>query len=404
MEQLSSETEQKDYIQRITLNDTQYILIGTAHVSAESVEDVKNILNEELPDTVCVELDKGRLSTMTNKKAWQEMDINQVLRQRKGFLLFANLVLSAFQKKISGETGVQPGAEMKAAIDLCKEKSLPYVLADREIAVTLRRAWSKSSLWQKNKLLALLLSTMFTDEDISAEDIEKLKQQNELDTMMGEMAKELPTVKEVLIDERDQYLAGKIYNASGLRVAAVIGAGHMPGVVKWLKKLEAKEVSVDLEEISHVPPPGFFSKIIPWIVPVLILTILGLGFVFGGVEAFAQMTGFWFWINASLSAIGTILALGHPLSILVSFVAAPITSLIPVVGSGMVAALVQGWVRKPKVADFEALKTDAESIRGFYRNRVTKVLLVMILSSLGSAIGTFIGGTGLITDLIKLFS
>ncbi|GAI89531.1 unnamed protein product, partial [marine sediment metagenome] len=200
-------------VTRLSLGDREFILVGTAHVSRRSVEEVREVILAEEPDRVCVEIDETRLNSLIKKQSWQNLNIGQVLRERKGFLLLANLVLSSFQRRLGLEMGVSPGEEMLTAVKICEEQGIAFSLCDRDIQVTLRRAWSLSSFWGKNKMLAAMLSSIFTREKLDAEEIERLKAKSTFQNMMDELASFLPSVKEVLIDERDRYLATRINNA-----------------------------------------------------------------------------------------------------------------------------------------------------------------------------------------------
>ena len=383
-------TESSDTVTRIRFSDREIILIGTAHVSRQSVEEVGDILRSEKPDTVCVEIDAARFNTLKAKNAWENLDIFKVIKNRQGFMLLANLALSSFQRKIGLDLDIRPGDEMRIAIETAEEEGIPYVFADRDIQVTLRRAWAKTGFWGKNKLLAALLSSAFTREKISEEEIENLKKKNALEAMMNELADYLPTVKEVLIDERDRYLAVKIFNTPGKKTAAVVGAGHVPGIVRWIEKLEKGEAGSSLDDISQIPPPGRISSIIPWVVPALVLGLITAGFLRSGWNKSLSMLAGWILVNGTFSAAGALAALAHPLTILLAFAAAPVTSMNPTIGVGFFTSLFEAVLRKPRVMDFENLHDDIMSLKGFFRNRVTHILIVFALTSIGSSIGTFI--------------
>lgn len=380
-----------DTITRLNIDGREVVLIGTAHVSAESVDQVEQIIREELPDTVCVEIDRTRYRSMVEGQNWSSLNVYQVLKERKGFLLMANLVLASFQRRLGMNIGTAPGEEMRRAVSVSEELGIPFVFADREIHVTLRRAWKKTRFWGKNKMLAALLSSVFTKEKLSAEEIEKLKEKSAVEDMMEELADYLPSVKEVLIDERDQYLATRIFESKGDKVVAVIGAGHVSGIVAWLEKLESGDKEPDLAAIETIPPRTAFSKMIPWLIPVVVLGIIATGFLRSGWREGLEMLWLWVVVNGTLSAFGALLALAHPITIILSFVAAPITSMNPTIGVGIVTGLLEAVLRKPRVRDFESLHDDIASLKGFYRNRLTHILIVFILSSIGSAVGTFIG-------------
>lgn len=422
-----TEAASSDTVTRLTFGEREIILVGTAHISEASVVEVEQTIRELNPDRICVELDEARQQTLTQAQQWQELDIFKIFREKKAFLLLGNLVLGASQRRMGMDMGVKPGAEMKAAIDTAAELGIPVSLIDRQIQITLRRAWSKSGFWGKNKLLASLLAGAFTNEKLTEAELEKLKQKGELQAMLEETAAYLPSAKQVLIDERDLYLARKLQAAmqSGERkILAVIGAGHVPGMVAELQRLNGATTapgaspeqaapsegraaasatpepgaasapdlapSLSTEELEAIPEPGILSKIFPWLISGLIVFLIVLGFVQGGLEQGFANLGRWMLTSGSLAAIGALVALGHPLTILVTFIATPITVLSPTLGIGFISGPLEAWLRKPRVADFENLRDSAMSVKGFYKNRVTRILLVFILTSIGASIGTFI--------------
>ena len=385
-------------LQRVlSLNGRTITLIGTAHVSAESVAEVENSIRELKPDSVAIELDEKRADSIRNKDKYRELDIVKVLRRGEGFLLLANLVLASFQRRMGQNVGVNPGDEMLAAMRVADELNIPTVMADRAIQITLKRAWAKNSFWGKCKLLATLLSSAFSKEDMSAQDIENIKEKNEMDSMMNELAEFMPVVKEVLIDERNAYLADKIWGAAGNNVVAVLGAGHLDGVVENLEKIAGGQ-TVDIAAIDEVPAKGAGAKAAGWIIPVAIVGLIVSGFIYGGTQLGTKMIKSWILWNGACAAGLTLLAAGHPITILVAFISAPITSLCPFIGCGFVTAIVQAFVCKPKVKDMETLQDDVTFI-GFYKNRILRILLIFILSSLGSSVATFISGADIIGSL-----
>ena len=365
------------------------VLIGTAHVSKESIEEVRSAIQKEKPDMVCVELDQGRYDAMSNN-AWANLDVAKIFREGKGFLLMANLVLAGFQRRLGAELGVKPGEEMKAALETAKELNIPHALCDREVQITLRRAWSRCGFWNKSKLLASLFASAFSTEKLSEEEIEKLKNRNELEGMMNELAEFLPPVKETLIDERDRFLAAKIWSAGGTRPLAVVGAGHMGGIKAHLEKIARGEENADVEAFNQIPPAGIFSRMIPWIVPALIAAMLGYSFYKLGAASSLSNVLRWLCWNGGLAALGAILALGHPLSVLAALFGAPIATVNPFVGVGLFSGLAEATMRKPRVTDAESINDDVGSLKGLYRNRITRALLVFFLSSIGGVIGNFI--------------
>lgn len=380
----------------VKLKDKTVTIIGTAHISGDSVKEIDEVIDELTPDRICIELDESRFKTVSENRRWEDMNIIKVLKEKKGFLLLANLVLSSFQKRMGSDVGVNPGADMKEAVALSQTRNIPFSLIDREIQVTLQRAWRISSFWKKMKLLSALLGSAFTREKISDEDIENMKEKTALDGMMDELAEYLPSVKTVLIDERDFYLAAKIYEAEGSNLIAVVGAGHVPGILKNLEMFETGEKSTDVSSVDFVPQKRLSEKIAPWILPGIIIAVFIGGFFIAGTrEQTLEKLIQWILISGSLAAIGSVLALAHPLTVLLSFIAAPITTLNPFIGVGMVTGLSEAVLRKPRVSDFNRLNDDIASLKGFYRNRVTRIFLVFLLSSVGASIGTFVGAASL---------
>ena len=357
---------------RLELAGKSITLLGTAHISRESVAEVERVIREERPERVCVEIDAGRYNSIVKKNDWSSLRIDQILREGKGFLLLGNLVLSSFQRRLGLELGI------------------PYSFCDREIQTTLKRAWSKSGFWGKNKMLAALLGSVINTEKLTEKEIEELKKKSALEGMMDELASFLPSVKRVLIDERDQYLAENIFACGEGRILAVVGAGHVPGITAWLERLAADASAVDKAALDEVPAPSRLSKVLPWLIPALLVAVIAAGFVRSGWQEGLSMIGLWVLANGGLSALGSLAALAHPVTIAASIVAAPIATLNPFIGVGMITGLIEAYFRKPRVADFERLHEDILSVRGFYRNRFTRILLVFLLSSIGGMIGNFI--------------
>ena len=386
-------------VTRVSLGTREIILLGTAHISRESVEDVRNVIESEKPDRVCVEIDASRFKSLTQTDAWKNLNITQVLRQGKGFLLLSNLVLASFQKRMGLDLGIKPGAEMIEAVKTAEAHDIPFSLCDREIQITLKRAWSKSGFFAKLKMLAVMLASIFSSQKLSEDEIEKLKKQNVLESVLEEISQFLPSIKEVLIDERDVYLATRVYQSEGRKVVAVVGAGHVPGMAKRLQDLHTGHASEDIAELDVVPPKNPIMKSLPWIVPIAILGAIVAGFITRGSAVTLPHIYRWILINGTLSAIGALAALAHPLTIVLAFVAAPFTSLVPVIGVGILTGILEGALRKPRVRDFENLHEDIASLKGFFRNRFTHVLIVFMLSNIGSSIGTFIGGVPLFASL-----
>ena len=373
-------------VHEIVLDEKQILLIGTAHISQSSVDEVNNVIEQEKPDTVCIELCASRHQAMMDKDQWKNMDIFKVVREGKSFLLFANLIMTAFQKRLGSQLGVKPGAEMLAAAQASERVNAELLLADRDVKITLQRTWRGMPFWGRMKVLSQLLASLFIREEISKEEIEKLKESDALSEAMEMLADQSPEMKRILIDERDQFMAEKIRQAPGKRIVAVVGAGHVKGLTLELEREH------NLAELETVPPPGKLGIWLKWGIPALIVGLIAYGFFAIDTDVSIEMIQRWFLINGTLSAIGTAIAFGHPITIATAFVAAPFTSLNPAVAAGWVAGLVEAFLRKPQVRDFENLADDITHLRGFWQNNITRILLVVMFANLGSAIGTFAGG------------
>ncbi|RST71990.1 TraB/GumN family protein [Siminovitchia acidinfaciens] len=382
----------EENITRIELNGKEFILIGTAHVSKQSAEQVKEVIEAERPDSVCVELDEQRYESIRNKNKWKDMDIFKVIKERKATLLLMNLAISSFQKRMAKQFGIEAGQEMIQGIESAKEVGADLVLADRNIQITFARIWNNVGFWGKAQLLSQVFFSIFNKEEITEEELEKMKNQDTINAILKEFTESFPKLKTPLIDERDQYLAQKIKEAPGEKVVAVLGAAHVPGIMKEIHKEH------DLKRLNERPPKSNVPKIIGWSIPVLILAIIAYTF-YANPSAGWQQAMSWILWNGSLSAIGTAIAFGHPLAIVTAFIAAPITSLNPLLAAGWFAGAAQAYMRRPNVSDFEKLSEDVFSLKGFWHNKVTRILLVVVLANLGSSIGTFVGGA----DVIRLF-
>ena len=371
-------------IHRLIFEDKEIILLGTAHVSKESVRLAVDVIETEKPDTVCVELCESRYQSIRQKDKWQDTDIVKVIKEKKTFLLLSNLLLVSFQKRIADKLDVKPGEEMIKAMEIGEALGAEIHLADRNIRITLLKTWRAMGLWSKVKLLFQLVLSIGKIDEINEEDIEKMKQEDVLHTLLSDVGKSLPILKDILIDERDQYLAQKIRTAPGNKIVAVVGAGHVPGIKKCWNK------DIDIEALEQIPPKGKTSGILKWIIPLAILVLVVLGFYHGGTNAGTDMITWWVMANGILAGLGAVIAMAHPLTIVSAVLAAPLTSLNPLIAAGWVSGLVEAFSRKPKVKDFERLPEDILSIRGFWRNKVTRILLVVVFTNLGSSLGTFV--------------
>lgn len=394
-EDLSQESSSSD-IHHIQDGTREIILIGTAHISRESVETVTRAIEQQQPDCVCVELDEQRYQALKDPNRWEKLNIIQIVKAGQVPFLMANLALASFQKRMGLKTGVKPGEELAAAAKTAEDNGIEVALVDRNIRITLLRAWRKTGLWKKLNLVATLFAGMFEKTELDEQELANLRQSDNLSAMLEEMGDLLPAVKEILVDERDAWMSHHIQKASGDKILAVVGAAHIPGIKRCLQNPVAKE---KIEEMGIIPPKPTISKVVPWLIPGVVIVLFIVGFFFGDRSRLLDAASAWVIANGTLSAIGAIIACGHPLTIIAAFVAAPLTSLNPTIGAGMVTGLVQAFVAPPTVKDMEQVADDIATAGGWWRNRVTRVLLVFFFSSLGSAIGTFVA-FGWLKDLL----
>ena len=384
-----------DDVAVIAQGDKTILLIGTAHISQQSVDLVEEIIAREHPDTVCIELDEKRFTALSQPQRWENLDLKQIIRKKQLSTLLVNLVLSSYQKKLGGKLGIQPGTELLTAARAAEKLGIPVELCDRDVRVTLRRAWKATSFFRKGYLMATLLASLFDDTELDEEKLAELRKKDVLSEMMNEIGEALPAAKHVLIDERDIFMAEKIKAAPGKRIVAVVGAGHMEGIERVIRE----DNSGLMEEINTIPPISKGWKIAGWSIPAaILLSLAAIGFRQGAGEAGANAL-YWILANGIPSAIGAMLALAHPATIVSAFASAPITSLTPVIGAGYVCAFVQVMTQPPKVKEFESVSTDIGSLRGWWQNRLLRVFLVFFMTGLGSSIGTWVGGYRIMTNL-----
>lgn len=372
------------------------LLIGTAHVSQHSVDLVTEVITKEKPDAVCIELDEKRYQALTEKKRWQKLDLKAVIKKKQLSTLLVSLMMASYQKKLGENLGVTPGAELRAAAQTALLFDIPISLCDRDIRVTLRRAWKSTSFIKKGYLLTSLIAGLFDSEEIDEKRLEELKQQDVLTELMAEMGESLPHMKKVLIDERDIYLSEKIKTTPGNNLVAVVGAGHVIGI----KKHFGEDKSNLLPEINRIPPVSTGWKTAGWLIPLVIITAIGIIAYQKGATTAGNNIQYWILANGIPSAIGAVLALAHPATIIGAFAAAPVTSLTPVIGAGYVTAFIQVMTCPPVVREFETVGDDISSISGWWRNRLLRVFLVFFFTGLGSAIGTYVGGYEIIKTLM----
>ena len=385
-------TENADICRIKIADDKEFVLVGTAHISQESKDLVTQAIQEESPDTVCVELDEGRLKSLEDPDRWKKTDLKKIIREHQLGTLIANLVLGSYQKRMGLSTGVRPGAELYGAVLSARSAGIPIVLADRDIKVTLRRTWSCTPWYRKFSLIASLFASLFDKTEISEEELKRIRERDSLSAMMEEFGKTFPEVKSVLIDERDQYLASRIRHASGKKVLAVVGAGHVQGIRKIL---EENKPLPEESTLCQIMPSSPVFKILGWTITVAIIaSIVGVG-IHSGLEKAGEVTLNWSLYTGGGAMLGSIIAGAHPLAVLTALIVAPFTGLTPLIGVGFFVALVQAYLRPPRVAEFETVSEDIWKISRWWKNRVTRVILCFLLPGFPAIIGKIIALIGI---------
>jgi len=382
----------------IELGESRITILGTAHVSRASAEKVRELLATGDYDAVGVELCPSRYNAIVEPDALARMDLLQVLRDGKAPMVTASLALGAYQQRLAEQFGIEPGAEMRAAIDCGKQAGLPVLLLDREVGITLRRTYRNVPWWRRLNLVAGLLLSVVSREEVGEEEVERLKEGDMLETAFSQFADQAQELFVPLIDERDRYMAARILaeiaQGAHRHILAVVGAGHLKGIGRYLQEARAappQEVADTIAALDQAPKASRWPKLLPWLIVALLVTGFVMGFMRSPQLGWQLVTD-WVLINGGLSAAGALIAGAHPLTILGAFVAAPITSLNPMVGAGMVTAAVEVFMRKPSVGDFTRLRGDTTHLKGWWHNRVTRTLLVFLLSTLGSVLGTYLAG------------
>ncbi|WP_018141371.1 TraB/GumN family protein [Thioalkalivibrio sp. ALJ7] len=385
----------------LQLGDTEVLVLGTAHVSRASADKVRALVDTGAFDNVAIELCESRQRAMLDPDAVGRMDLFSVMRKGQAPMIAASLALGAYQQRLADQYGIEPGAEMRAAMDGALDRGLPLALIDRDIGLTLRRTYRAVRWWERMGLIGGLFSSVLSREKIDESEIERLKEGDMLESTFSEFAEQSEDLYRTLIEERDHYMAAHLRrlaaNPETRCILAVVGAGHLPGIAEQVQD-ELTPPEAILNALEQSPPKARWPKFVPWVV----ISVILAGFIIGfsrNPDIGIQMVTDWVLINGGLAAIGAIIALAHPLTVVTAALAAPLTSLNPTIGVGFVAAAAELFLRKPRVSDFASLRQDTTTPRGWWRNRVSRVLLVFLLTTLGSAAGTYIGGARVFSHL-----
>jgi pheromone shutdown-related protein TraB len=391
-------------IERVQRDGVEYVVLGTAHVSRSSMEAVEALLDHEHFDAVAVELCDSRAQSMRDPEAFKQMDLFRVIRQGKAGMVAASLVLSTFQKRLADQSGIQPGAEMKAAMDGAERRALPLWTIDREVGTTLKRAWRSVGFWQRFGLLGGLLASVFDREEIAQGEIEKLKQEDLLESAFSEFANGSKPLYDSLIGERDAFMAARLRQEAASsagtgnrRVLVVIGAGHLKGMCTLLRE-QQDDPAARVAELATLPPKARWPK---WFaVGLVLLVFAAIAWAFHQNAALgAQALRDWVLFTGGFAALGALAAGGHPVSILAAFIAAPIKPFRPGIPAGGISAMAEAWVRRPRVVDFDTLRDDIVHWSGWWKNRVARTLLNFFLVSVGTIIGEYSAGIHIFKSL-----
>ena len=368
-------------------------ILGTAHVATASVEAVRHHIAEYQPDIVAVELCKSRHEALTSDRRLDKEGLLKVVKEGKAPLVLIQSLLAAEQRKLGLDEGQQPGAELIAAVEEAKAAGLEVALVDRDIQVTLRRAWKNMRFIEKFRVLKSLLGQ--DDDEEEAPDVNTLLDDSDLlASLMEELRGFSPGAGKVLIDERDEYLATKISALnSEKKVLAVVGAGHLAGIKEYL--VENKCDINRIPQLQNLPRKTFAMKVMPWAIPMLVMGLMAYYLSTGTDIDLVQFFTVWTAANAICAAIGCIIARGHPLAILTAALASPITSLNPALAAGWFAGYVQLKMAEPSAEDLaDFLKLD--NLGMFWSNKAGRVLLVTALTNLGSMAGAWVAAAGLL--------
>jgi pheromone shutdown-related protein TraB len=393
----NSAPESSSDVHRLEVGGREFILVGTAHISQQSVDLVRKIVEEETPDCVCIELDAQRYEALSQASRFEALNLREVIRKQQLAALLMNLLLASYQKRLGMQLGVNPGSELLEAAIVAKDHGIPIALCDRDIRVTLRRAWHALPWYRKLWLTSSIMASAFDSPELDEEELARIRQQDVLTELMSELGEQMPDLKHALIDERDSFLAEKIRTSKGQKIVAVVGAGHVRGM---LQSLESRE-HVDLDSLNVIPKVSPFWKWFGWAIPAIIVSSIAYIGWTQGSDAAGDNALYWFLANAIPTGIGGIIAMGHPVTTVAAFMSAPFTSLTPLIGAGYVAAGVQAWLAPPIVSEFQSVGDDIASWSAWWKSRLLRIFLVFLLTTIGSMVGTWVGGYEIVSNLFS---
>jgi pheromone shutdown-related protein TraB len=395
--ELTSTRDYPEDVKILQLDGREFIIVGTAHISQQSADLVRQVISQEQPDIVCVELDEARYKTLVERSKWEALNLREVIRQKQLTTLMVNLILAAYQKRLGAKLGILPGAELLEATKVAKELNIPIALCDRDVRITLRRAWYSMSLWERAKLMSVGLASVFESPEISEEMLTEIREKDVLSELMRELGNFMPVLKTVLLDERDTYISQKMRQAQGQKIVSVVGAGHVEGITQALTANQQR----NLAEIEQVPPMSPWVNIFGWGISLLVLVAISYIGWEKGLTAMGENIQLWVLVHSIPSALGALIAFGHPLTILTAFLVSPITALIPVIGVGHVAAFVQVYFQPPVVRELHDVTDEVMQWRKWWQNKVLRIFLVFLLTTVGGSLGTYVGIYGIFSNLVK---
>jgi pheromone shutdown-related protein TraB len=382
-----------ELVRRIFLDKREIVLVGTSHISKESAELVKEVIEKENPDIVCLEWDKTRYNKYMNPDEWSDTDIVQVIKQKKLIVLISSVIYSLIQKHLAKINDSVPGAEFFQAVNSAEKSGAKLALVDRDSQITFKRFWRLIPL-RKKALFPHAFGKVLEGAEDSKEEMKKLLNSENFEPIFEQLQQTYPELWESFLIERDLYMSTKILNEEGKKIVVIIGQAHLNGVEKNIKENR----KANIEELDELPPKLWSTRVLESIIPLIIIGLLIYSFVLGMDIGINQIIRWGIW-NGGVAALFTVLALANPLTVITSLVLAPLATLLPMVSIGVFSAIVEATIRKPKVHDFQTMDEDLLSIKKIYKNRVLRIFLVFILASIGGTVGNIIGGLDIIKNL-----